>query len=279
MITLPELKAFAMKDLLALEFIISDVYAEVTAGLSKFALFDGGAHTGWHTTRMLDLPGCEKVYAVEADPFMAAGLRESLAARLAADHPKLDLIQKALQSDPNLKSISWRSSKSHVGRSSIVSSNSDRPTIWSAHNDIEYRNEMSVEATTIDQILAGETLALPFIKLDLEGADFVSLKGASKTLREKRPLVIFENAASATEVHDFTEVEAFEYFDSLDYVPMNFLGEPLGRAGWFGFFEAWAAPKEKAGQLATAVQKAVAKRSGGATRQYKNASIKVKENQ
>lgn len=262
MVTLAELKNIAVKDLLALEFVIADVYTEITSGLSGFSLFDGGAHTGWHTTRMLDLPGCEKVYAVEADPFMAEGLRESLSERLALGRPKLELIQKALQSDPELETIPWRSSNSHVGRSSIMSENAARPTIWAAHNDIEYRDEMRVAATTIDQILAGETLPLPFMKLDLEGADFVSLKGASKTLREKRPVVIFENAAEAPEVHGFTEVEAFEYFDSLDYVPMNFLGEPLGRAGWFGFFEAWAAPKEKAGRLAPIVQKAVAQRLG-----------------
>lgn len=42
-------------------------------------------------------------------------------------------------------------------------------------------------------------------------------------------------------------------FAALDYVPMNFVGEPIGLSNWFGFYEAWAAPAEHAGWLSEAL--------------------------
>jgi FkbM family methyltransferase len=261
MLTMAKFSTYARANIMELEAIIAEVFGAHLKGKAGFALFDGGAHRGYHTMRMFDLPGCERVYAVEADPFMADILRTNLKSRLEKTTPRLDIVQMALQNDPNVKTIPWKSSTSHVGRSSIASANAQRPTIWQDHKDVQYREEMKVDATTIDLILQDETLPVPFLKLDLEGADLLALLGAKHTLGTKRPIVAFENSNLSPEVHGFTLESIIAYFEKLDYVPLNFIGEPLVADNWFQFFEAWAAPREDAEWLAQTLRAAIAKRS------------------
>jgi len=253
-LTLEDFRAYATSNMMGLEALLSEIYTAHAAGQSNFVMFDGGAHKGYHTTRMADLPGVSQVYAVEADPFMAETLRGNLGERLEADTPKILLTEAALQNNPVITSIPWKSSPSHVGRSSIVSANPDRSTIWGDNPDMEYRDEMSVKATTIDIILENELLDMPFLKLDLEGADLLALQGANQTLRNKRPIVAFENSIHAPKVHGFSLEDIAAYFERLNYVPMNFIGDPIGPDTWFGFFEAWAVPHEHADWLSRTIK-------------------------
>jgi len=260
--TLAEFKAHVVHNMMDLEAVIAEVYTAGAKGLSDFAMFDGGAHKGYHSRRMAALPGCRIVYAVEADPHMAGVLAETLAARPPGGAEIVQLAQ-ALQDDPACRQIPWRSSSSHVGRSSIVSRNAEHATIWQDRTEVEYRDETTVPATTIDRILAAEPGPLPFVKLDLEGADLLALRGAPVALRRFRPVVAFENSVHAPQVHGFTVAETIEYFEGLGYVPMDFVGTPLTEATWFGLFEAFAAPREKAEWLSAALQRATARRLAG----------------
>lgn len=244
MTTLPEFRAFALDNMMELEAILAEVYAGLAAGQTSFAMFDGGAHKAFHTLRMLALPGCVRVHAVEADPFMANTFRDIVSRHSPEITNRIVFHQKALQDDPELASIPWKSSPSHVGRSSIVSPNPERSTIWDDNPDMRYRDEMTVPATTIDTILASEDLPVPFLKLDLEGADLLALSGAEKTLTEKRPVVAFENSIHAPKVHGFSIKEKIDFFQQIRYVPLNFIGAPMKAATWFGFFEAWLVPYE-----------------------------------
>lgn len=252
---------FALKNMMEVEAILHEIYAARCTGRTGYVLFDGGAHKAWHTLRMLDLPGCARVYAVEADPFMAKTCLGILESRAAERMGNIEFIQKALQRDPATTEIRWKSSTSHVGRSSIVTDNAKRGTIWGDNPDIAYRDELKVVATTIDLILDHEDRPLPFIKLDLEGADIIALFGAAETLRTNRPIVAFENSFHAPQVHGFTLEQAAAYFDSIGFVAMNFVGERMGPANWFGFFEAWAVPKEDADWLQAQLRAAVARRN------------------
>lgn len=269
-IKLEEFSKYAKQNKMELEAILAGVYADYTAGKKNFALFDGGAHKGYHTTRMAALPGVKRVYAVEADPFMAEKLRSNLAKGKRrkisifskAKYRNISIIEAALQDDPATVSIPWKSSTSHVGRSSIVSKNSGRSTIWQDNATMEYRDEMTVAATMIDTVLTKERRAIPFLKLDLEGADLMALRGGHRTLETKRPVVAFENSVHAPEVHGFTLEEMAAYFSKLNYVPMNFVGEKIGPDNWFGFHEAWAAPTEAADWLSAKVQEKIQKRMG-----------------
>jgi FkbM family methyltransferase len=253
-IRLSDFRTFAMANMMKLEEILAEVYVAHTTGKSDFAIFDGGAHKGYHTTRMANLHGVAKVYAVEADPFMVDTLRSNLGERLTKASPEIQLVEAALQKDPAVSLIQWKSSPSHVGRSSIVSDNVERSTIWGDNPDMKYRESMCVKATTIDTILALENRILPFLKLDLEGADLLALQGAEQTLRDKRPIVAFENSIHAPKVHGFTLEDIAAYFERLNYVPINFVGDSMDPGNWFGFFEAWAAPREHADWLTRTVK-------------------------
>jgi FkbM family methyltransferase len=260
--TLAAFRAFVEPRKMVLEAIVSDIYTRRCAGRTGFALFDGGAHRAYHTLRMLALPGCERVYAVEADPFMAETFLDVLADKAPEAGDRVVLLKRAIQNDPDVHLIDWKSSPSHAGRSSIVSANADRRTIWEGTADMQYREDMRVPATTIDKILQGEPRPLPFLKLDLEGADLLALMGATQTLRSKRPVVAFENSVHAPKVHGFTLEQIAAYFADLDYVPLNVLGEPIGPENWFGFFEAWAAPREDVGWLQEALARSIARHMG-----------------
>lgn len=259
MASLLDFKEYALSNKMEVEHVLEEVYTEAAKGLTGFTCFDGGAHKGHHTTRLVNLPGCKKVFAVEADPTMAKKLHAALE-RNAPGETRIQVVEAALQRDPNLTSIPWQSSSSHEGRSSIVSTNADKPTIWSDNQEMEYRDEGTVAATTIDNILEGIVGPVNFLKLDLEGADLAALFGARETLLGKRPIIAFENSIHAPKVHGFTLDEVIGYFYGIGYVPMNFAGEPLNQSNWFGFFEAWAAPIEREDWLSNQLQAALKRR-------------------
>lgn len=258
------IRELATTDMMAIEAIVSEVCARKCQGLSDFALFDGGAHSGYHTIRMASLPGCEAVYAVEADPTMAEGLEKIVAkAKRQGGFPKATeflLSVKALQGDQERDCVTWKSSTSHIGRSSIASTG-ERKTIWNAEEKIVYREDITVEATTIDKLLASERRPLPFLKLDLEGADITSLFGGRETLKNKRPIVAFENSVHAPKVHGFTIEEFIRFLEGIDYVATDFFGNRLELKNWFTFFEAWLTPVEDADWLAGALNAAVRNQS------------------
>ncbi|KAA5802400.1 FkbM family methyltransferase [Alkalicaulis satelles] len=260
MVSLPDFRQYALANKMELEAILSEVYGALMAGQSGFLMVDGGAHKGYHTLRMLDLPGCKRVVAVEADPDMASRL-ESILNRQAAGDPRLRIVRKALQRDPSLTRIAWGSSTSHEGRSSILSGNDQRPTIWHGNTDMAYRETVFVDAATLDQVLISERLPVGFIKLDLEGADLHALFGARDTLAQHRPVVAFENSVHAPQVHGFTIGEVAAYFHGLGYVALDFTGEPMTPDSWFGFFEAFAAPREQVQALSGILKAALSKRN------------------
>lgn len=259
MTRLARFREYALANKMELEAILAEVYTGLMHDRSGFAMFDGGAHKGYHTLRMLALPGCERVIAVEADPVMAQRLHEIIA-REAPGDDRVTLIAKALQRDASIRAVTWRSSTSHQGRSSILSGNPRRPTIWHGNQEMEYRDPAQVDASTIDEIASDLTLPLGFIKLDLEGADLHALFGARDTLARHRPVVAFENSIHAPEVHGFTLPEVAGYFHGLGYLTMDVVGEVMGVDDWFGFFEAWAVPRERTATVSNLINNALMRR-------------------
>lgn len=259
MVTLSEFKDFAYSNMMEVERILHEVYSDLCSKFDNYTCFDGGAHKGHHTIRMLALPGCKRVIAVEADPSMAERLVEFIEREAPGDQ-RITIVQAALQRYPDVKSITWGSSSSHEGRSSIIAEGSEKATIWVDRDDMQYREATKVAATTIDRLVGEDVSKLPFIKLDLEGADLHALFGARDTLAKHRPVIAFENSVHAPKVHGFTLDEVIGYFYGLGYTPMSFVGEPLDRQNWFGFFEAWAAPNERADWLSEQLRSAVRRR-------------------
>ncbi len=260
MTTMQKFRAYALENPMELDVAMCEVYTILAQDVDQFTMFDGGSHKGWHAHRMLQIENCAKVYAVEADPSIGNILVDNLTKWHTEDTPKLHIVRKALQDQASTTSIPWLSSHSHVGRSSIQSKNTDSPSIWSTHQDVQYRDDVSVPATTIDLILEADKRPLPFVKLDLEGADFLALRGASDTLKNARPVIAFENSDKAPGVHGYTLDDVSDYFNSHSYVPLDYTGQPLHKDTWFEFYEAWTVPIEKLAQTQQLISAAINKR-------------------
>jgi FkbM family methyltransferase len=107
---------------------------------------------------------------------------------------------------------------------------------------------VTVLLTTLD-----ESLRLPrldFVKLDLEGHDFVALRGGVGQLRQHRPVVAFEfgeREATAKRM-GFTKDQFFAVWDELDYDLYDICGVPFGPDFWSARWTPWvllAMPHER----------------------------------
>jgi hypothetical protein len=56
---------------------------------------------------------------------------------------------------------------------------------------------LTVEVRTLDQLLLDEP-KIDFIKLDIEGGELNALKGATETIGQHKPVVLFECGATAS---------------------------------------------------------------------------------
>jgi FkbM family methyltransferase len=110
--------------------------------------------------------------------------------------------------------------------------------------------------------------SIRFIKIDVEGAEFPVLRGATKTLQTHRPVVVFESAKEeSARAYGYTANELFEFFAGLDYELRDILGCPFLAEHWASF-SPWyvvATPAENAGVLATALAASIAEHSIGFT--------------
>jgi hypothetical protein len=59
--------------------------------------------------------------------------------------------------------------------------------------------------------------AVNLIKLDVEGAEYNVLLGSEKTLKNKKPTIIFEFGLGASDHYDVTPESFFDYLSSCGY--------------------------------------------------------------
>lgn len=132
-----------------------------------FVVFDIGAHTGYFTLNAAKIVGNEgKVFAFEPLPRNIALLREHLQLNNCNN---VRLFEVAV------------SSKS--GRKGFISRNS-----FMGH--LSNKGELTVEVVALDELMGQENFANPnVIKIDVEGHDYLVLKGAENLIKETRPML------------------------------------------------------------------------------------------
>jgi FkbM family methyltransferase len=72
---------------------------------------------------------------------------------------------------------------------------------------------ITVETDLLDNILPAD-LPIDFIKIDVEGAEMFVLKGAEKTIRQYKPIVVFEHGLGGSDVYDTSPKQIFNFFTS-----------------------------------------------------------------
>ncbi len=71
---------------------------------------------------------------------------------------------------------------------------------------------ITVETDLLDSIIA-PNMTIDFIKIDVEGAEMLVLKGAEKTIKRCHPIVVFEHGLGGSDVYGTTPKQIFEFFE------------------------------------------------------------------
>jgi len=81
--------------------------------------------------------------------------------------------------------------------------------VWGATDKVT-----RVKTYTVDEIVAGEKLPrVDFIKIDVEGAEMLALRGALQTLRKFRPSLSLETSPESPEPVDFLRSLGYQMFE------------------------------------------------------------------
>lgn len=147
---------------------------------------DIGAHTGEVLQHMVAAAPDGPHLAVEPLPHLAANLRLRF--------PSVDVQEAALVETPS-GPLQFHHVSTNPGYSGIRQRSFDRPD-----EEVELIN---VETARLDD-LVDPALSPKVIKLDVEGAELGVLRGASRILRDDRPVVIFEHGLGAANHYDTT---------------------------------------------------------------------------
>jgi hypothetical protein len=89
--------------------------------------------------------------------------------------------------------------------------------------------------TTLDAVIEEQhVVSVRFVKMDLEGGEYDSLRGAAEMLRSaKPPLIVFENGRRASaELYGYSPDDWFELFTNAEYQIFDLFGRPFTKNDW-----------------------------------------------
>jgi FkbM family methyltransferase len=167
-----------------------------------FVCADVGAHVGYMTLLMARLAGdAGRVVALEALPENAALLRRHVELNQLAGRVQ---VENVAVSDADLPAITL-----HRGPSSFESS---------AVSSTPF-GQFTVPARTLDQAFASAD-RLDFVKMDIEGAEALAMRGMRRVLRALRPTVLLEVHDDGWPAIDELLAAGYELHD-LDFQPTD----------------------------------------------------------
>jgi FkbM family methyltransferase len=156
---------------------------------SDAQVIDVGAHSGAVLGEIVRVAPHGRHIAYEPLPEMAAYLRRAF--------PQVDVRQAAL-SDEN-------GSTSFVHVQAAPEFSGLRERAYPGY-EASPRRTLTVRAERLDDALPADSRPA-LIKIDVEGAELLVLRGALETLRSHRPVVIFEHGAGAAEYYGHAPAE------------------------------------------------------------------------
>lgn len=84
--------------------------------------------------------------------------------------------------------------------------------------------ELIVQVKTLDSIIP-DSVKVGFIKIDVEGAELLVLKGAKAILRKDRPYVIFECGLGASNYYGTNPEDVFDFFQTETKLNISLLSD------------------------------------------------------
>lgn len=95
----------------------------------------------------------------------------------------------------------------------------------------EVIEKIDVKTDRMDNVIP-ITLPISLIKIDVEGAEYQVLKGATGILEKQRPVIIFEHGLGASDFYGTTPAMIFDLFDEFGY-KISTMKSWLGSGGSF----------------------------------------------
>jgi FkbM family methyltransferase len=168
---------------------------------------DIGAHAGSWTLPLAKLVPQGRVYAFEALPYYARVLKRLC--RLFGLN-NVVVLNRAVSNEIGSVALAWRNNQGRrlTGNTHMATS------AESAEMEC-----VSVPAVTLDswQQQLGPSERVSFIKIDVEGAERLVLRGAEALIRQCRPVIFMEIVTSCCERYGYGPADLFQLFTELDY--------------------------------------------------------------
>jgi methyltransferase, FkbM family len=201
-----------------------------------YSVIDAGAHIGYYAlmaAHRLRQVGAGLVFAFEPHPINFADLQRN---QQLNNMSNLILIQKAAADQTTqMKLFSSPLSGAHSLRQFPFHSNS-----------------YEVESITLDDFMVHySTIKIGLLKIDVQGAELLTLRGAQQLLERDRPLVIYEEFEEGYRLFNYTTTELRRFMNEIEY--------DLYQVDNFeNFGDVLAIPKEKHFAFTTKYQKVFA---------------------
>lgn len=156
---------------------------------------DVGCHQGSILREILSLAPKGNHFVFEPLPEMYQGLLESF-----GKNHELRIYDYALSDVKGL--TSFQHVVSNPGYSGFRKRRYDRPN--------EQVQEISVKTELLDNLIP-KNIPIHFIKVDVEGAELQVFKGAKKTIKKCRPVIVFEHGLGAADYYNTIPEHLFDF--------------------------------------------------------------------
>lgn len=172
--------------------MLEDIRSRTTQG---GAIIDIGANIGNHTIYFAMFCKAEKIYAFEPQESIFKVLNENIKENKVKDKVKTF-------------NVGLGSKKSHASLGTVDPRNTGTTKLKEDEHG-------AVEILPLDEVLTNEHGKISTIKIDVEGMEIEVLRGASKVLKEHKPLIYAEAGTDA----EFRQLN--EFLRSFNYKPMS----------------------------------------------------------
>jgi FkbM family methyltransferase len=190
---------------------------------------DLGAHVGFFTLGAALRAGDRgKVFSFEPSPSTVASLRRNVALNRWQD--RVEVIEAAVSDKEGFVSFftNGTSMAASLSRNNVEVLNPEHPAA---------ATEVTVRSLTLDQVCKSRQARLDVIKIDVEGAELLALRGAREVLQTDRPVILCEIHPLQMQQCGCTVEELKQFIGSLRYAL-----EPLDEPNPAGIFHAVLAP-------------------------------------
>lgn len=168
------------------------------------AVVDIGANIGYYTIQMASLVGPRgRVLAIEPNPVMVKELQANLSLNGLTN---VDIMRSAVGAVDGVAQFYFPTA-GHEAHGSL------RP-----NSTFDTASQGEVPLARLDSVIHRLNIeSVGLIKMDIEGAELLALRGAEETLKRSKPTVIFEASEQLTAAFDYSVIDTLKYLDGLGY--------------------------------------------------------------